>query len=375
MIIFFSISDTVIDKSTEPLSHDPPTLVPQELLHDVGPSTENRTLPSARLQSKIKVKSSFDKLTMTDNSQSSVCFPSDTSVSIKKHLSSCVHLSPKTNVHQSPITDAVEISLSPVKNDSNSRIPNLDSNLIDKVNVDSHDWLNDDIVDNVERILKIQSEGTSLDLQLPFRSNGVGTFRQIQHNGPFIQIINVDQCRWVTVSNIDVKSGCHFSDTVCIYDSARPQTISRTLITQVCSFFKSTSDILHFKIMNVRGHIDSSNCGVHAIAIATELASNCDPVTCYWNEGEMRQHLMHCIENNCVTRFPIHRTREIHMEKRTLKSLVVNVYCVCKMPKDKFKSMVMCDTCQTLFHGECMSSISCDKVGYAIWNCPKCMKD
>ncbi len=177
-----------------------------------------------------------------------------------------------------------------------------------------------------------------------------------------------------TVSNINVKSGGYFSDTVCIYDSARPQKISPAFRKLICSFFKSTSDTLRFDIMNVQGQTNSHDCGVHAIATATELTFNCDPVACKWNEGEMRQHLTQCLENDCITRFPTHATRRIRMGMRMLNSLVENVFCVCKMPNDIHKSMVKCDTCLKWFHGECMS-ISCDDVRDSNWNCPKCTKD
>ena len=82
--------------------------------------------------------------------------------------------------------------------------------------------------------------------------------------------------------------------------------------------------------MNVQGQTNSHDCGVHAIATATELTFNCDPVACKWNEGDMRKHLSQCLENDCITRFPTHATTRIRMGMRMLNSLVENVFVYAK---------------------------------------------
>ena len=45
-------------------------------------------------------------------------------------------------------------------------------------------------------------------------------FLSVPPSSPFIQILRVDGCHWITVSNIDILNGSQRSDSVMIYDSA-----------------------------------------------------------------------------------------------------------------------------------------------------------
>ena len=41
-----------------------------------------------------------------------------------------------------------------------------------------------------------------------------------------------------------------------------------------------------------------------AIAYATELAHEADPITCNLDVEQMQGHVLHCIESGLLTRFP-----------------------------------------------------------------------
>ena len=49
---------------------------------------------------------------------------------------------------------------------------------------------------------------------------------------------------------------------------------------------------------------NASDCGLHAAAIATELANYSDPALSQWDTGKMRQHLRDCLEAGKMSRFP-----------------------------------------------------------------------
>ena len=86
----------------------------------------------------------------------------------------------------------------------------------------------------------------------------------------------------------------------------------------------------------------------------------------------MRQHLKHCLENGCITRFPTRGERTIPLGMRTLNSVLKKIYCICRMPNtNKKRPMVMCDGCLKWYHGDCMS-IDCDEVGKSKWICCQC---
>ena len=46
----------------------------------------------------------------------------------------------------------------------------------------------------------------------------------------------------------------------------------------ICSFFKCSSDALHLDLVNVQTRPNTYDCGVFAVAIATELVFEMDPV-------------------------------------------------------------------------------------------------
>ena len=71
---------------------------------------------------------------------------------------------------------------------------------------------------------------------------------------------------------MNVHGGASYKDVINVYDSGRPTTVSTDVTTSVCSFFKCMSDKITFDIMNVSPQTNAHDCGVYAIAFATELA-------------------------------------------------------------------------------------------------------
>ena len=54
----------------------------------------------------------------------------------------------------------------------------------------------------------------------------------------------------------------------------------------------------------VGGLEGSNDCGLFAIAYATELAHGGDPAKVVYSQGEMRSHFIKCLENGILTPFP-----------------------------------------------------------------------
>ena len=53
-----------------------------------------------------------------------------------------------------------------------------------------------------------------------------------------------------------------------------------------------------------------------------------------------------------------------------MKSREVDIYCLCRMPKDKKRGMVQCSSCRKWFHIECVSDGEIDMEQR--WLCLKC---
>ena len=105
------------------------------------------------------------------------------------------------------------------------------------------------------------------------------------------------------------------------YDSAHPLTVGVSLWETVCSFYKSDAAFLHFDIVNVMEQPNAHDCGIFALANATELAHNCNPALCHWDVKSMRNHLLLCLERGKIERFPTCRERRVPFGSRVRKSV------------------------------------------------------
>ena len=64
--------------------------------------------------------------------------------------------------------------------------------------------------------------------------------------------------------------------------------------------------------------INCVDCGLFAIAFATSLAHNENPVKRVYNTAKLRQHLVLCLEAGKMSVFPSHSTNEKKTSKQHL---------------------------------------------------------
>ena len=134
-------------------------------------------------------------------------------------------------------------------------------------------------------MLRTKTEGKFIGWQSTQCSRRTGQFSEVPPFSPYIQILHTGECHWVTTSNVNVHYGSCFQDTVGLYDSGKPTSIHSDV--KECVFIKCRGDILRFDIMN---EPNANDCGLHAIACATELAHGSDPVKCNGDFDSMRPH-------------------------------------------------------------------------------------
>ena len=89
--------------------------------------------------------------------------------------------------------------------------------------------------------------------------------------------------------------------------------------------------------MNIQKQPNGSDCGIFALACATELACGRDPILCEWDVKNMRPYL---IENGCMARYT---ARRIGLGKRIHKTVEIEIHYVCRLPNDIKRPMIQCD--------------------------------
>ena len=121
--------------------------------------------------------------------------------------------------------------------------------------------------------------------------------------GEYVQILNMANSHWVTISTIGCEAG-----TVNVYDSGEKH-ISYRNKEQVASLLFTERSTIEIKFMNVQIQYDSSDCGLFAVAFATSLCEDIDPTTCIYRQPNMQRHFLACIDNGEMKEFPTARIR------------------------------------------------------------------
>lgn len=241
--------------------------------------------------------------------------------------------------------------------------------LTDKSILQSNSWLNDKLINAAQRILK-KDINKILGWQATQCCMKLSKFCIVPHTAPFIQILHANENHWVTVSNVNVHGGS-LTNTVYVYDSKKIFSVSNSLIDMVCSFFKPPTSPLHFDIINMQTQENNDDCGLFAIASATELAYGKDPCTCDWDCFKMRQHLLNCLEANSISPFPTKGKRLVRFGCRIRNpGQKTEIYCVCRMPHDSKQAMIRCSYCTIWYHKDCMKLNEQQCRGK--WKCPPC---
>ena len=205
---------------------------------------------------------------------------------------------------------------------------------VDEKDISSGGWLSDNVINACQNLLRRQYPHIGGLLSTVLAT----TFSMEPQAGEFVQILNVGECHWVTISTI----GCPAS-TVKVYDSLHMKISSRTkkLIADLLMTQEKSIAITH---TNVQWQSGSSDCGLFALVFATSLCQGNDPVNISYDQQQMRRHLLQCIGRGTISAFPqrsgTHRTTKTsssHIE-------IVPVFCICRLP-DNGETMVQCSSC------------------------------
>lgn len=106
----------------------------------------------------------------------------------------------------------------------------------------------------------------------------------------FVQIINTGDY-WVCLSTISCRP-----ETINVYDKLF-QRVSPIAIRHSCRLLMHTGGSILFTNEKIQKQINSSDCGLFALAFATDLCHGIDPVTQSYYQEKMHTHYVDCLNS------------------------------------------------------------------------------
>ena len=181
----------------------------------------------------------------------------------------------------------------------------------------------------------------------------------------FVQIVNTGS-HWVCLSTIATRPA---SATVRIFDSLylKPSSIA---IKHACRMMMFPGDQITLINEKVQRQVGINDCGLFALAFATDLCHGLDPVNQKYEQKSMRQHYVRCLENGAMVPFP-KTTRRVPFHISCNKSSVA-IYCLCRMPYDKEEYVQCSYRCRAWYHTSCVNIPEWAINSGRKWKCGKC---
>ena len=162
-----------------------------------------------------------------------------------------------------------------------------------------------------------------------------------------MQVLHNGQGHWLTVSSIGRNHG-----QVEVYDSAYSSS-STSCKVQITALFATQLPSIELMYMDTQMQSGSSDCGLFAVAFATAIVFGKQPGLFYFDQSQMREHLIKCLEQQNITMFPIKKSRWRSKVKATEQ---VRVYCSCQMPELPGTEWIKCSKCREWYHaGACVT--------------------
>ena len=169
-----------------------------------------------------------------------------------------------------------------------------------------------------------------------------------------IQIITIGRNHWSVISTCPLPSYKSTDFTINYYDSLYhelPQDAERVIISLTSSFGFNKIPVTVMPIAKQSGCTD---CGLYAIAIATAICYNVDPVTVVFAQDELRPHLLQCFEKKTLQPFPIKKNRKSPEVKIAGTTIFICPKCRKGDYFDGESVMIECEKCLNWYHEECI---------------------
>ena len=200
-------------------------------------------------------------------------------------------------------------------------------------------WLNDNIINAAQRLLKKQYGIPGLQNTLLGHTCTFDVVGGLE----FVQVLHSNNSHWLTISTI----GCSYS-TVKVYDSLYMK-MPRSTIKQVCSLLASSEPSITLQFEPSDRQLNGNDCGLFALAFCTALCAGKDPQGLRFDQKTMRQHLLKCLTQGHMEPFPCKGI----IQTAVAKTYQIPIYCTCRT--QEAGNMVECERCREWYHQECVS--------------------
>ena len=152
--------------------------------------------------------------------------------------------------------------------------------------IENNEELQHDTINLCHSVLKEQSNMAG------FEDTGL-TWHQFSHSpGKFVQILFLsDRNHWIVIARGPGGDEVHIYDSLNSYG----QGYSRETSKAICQKAYCSSATLRITNMPVQHQPNNVDCGVFAMAFATDCVFNIKPETATYKTGVMRTHLKVCL--------------------------------------------------------------------------------
>jgi hypothetical protein len=221
-----------------------------------------------------------------------------------------------------------------------------------KILQNNEECLHDEIINAAQRLLKDKyCSINGLQDTLLVAGGHVSLSGNTEHQ--FVQIVHDDTHQhWLVVTNLNCSSG-----ELRVYCSMQQVPSSRCLY-DITRFVNMKKSKIKINVMNVARQKGTKDCGVYAVAYTETLLSGLDPVNVIYEQSVMRGHLLKCLLDNNLTPFPTTSYRTTR--KQCIRSVDVNLFCVCRASNVREKPMIQCHVCKNWFHPNCVGLSNSD---------------
>ena len=202
---------------------------------------------------------------------------------------------------------------------NNERVNQKFNNSIHKEIIENK-WLSGETINLAQTILFKNSP-----LIRGFEDTTLGPLNMFSvQTGEFIQVLHENNHR-VTVSSPTESA----TSVVYLYDSSQKESLNKNLVKQIARLRKSEDAELRIISKVVQQEGNGYDCGIFAIAFATDIAYSHKPEQSTYNQSVMRKHLLEQLENKAMTPFP-QQTKRVKREKEVTYRFPL--YCKCRVP-------------------------------------------
>ena len=226
--------------------------------------------------------------------------------------------------------------------------------------LDKHTWLNNTDICAGQALLKNKFPNIE-----GLRDPSKYCLEVAPAKSPFIQLLNTGG-HWVCCTTISTKPN---SGTVRVLDSLYNRPSSH-VVEHSCCLLRHSGSTMTFLNEKVQKQIGVSECGLFALAFATDLCYGLDPANQHYDQTTMRQHYVSCLESKAIVPFP-KTTKRVPCHATCIKTQV-DIFCICRQPDDHLQ-YVQCFRCQEWYHPTCADIPTTVINSKKRWRCRKCL--